>query len=87
MANSTAERIPLLILIIIFLAFFVTSESRIFHYGGVPSIEKNFDSQLFLLKLGFDPSILENYRRRSLITDRAAPGGPNPQHHYQPPSN
>lgn len=90
MANYlTAKRIPLLILIIIFLltTFIITSEARVFHYGVVQSRDKNFDSQLFFLKLGYDSSKLEKYPRRSLITDRLAPAGPNAQHHLQPPSH
>lgn len=89
MANLTAKWIPLALLIFtIFLSFLITSESRILQHGSPSSIQKNFDSQLFLSKLGFDPSTLETYRRRSLIgEDRVAPAGPNSQHNSQPPSN
>ncbi|KAF7144753.1 hypothetical protein RHSIM_Rhsim04G0073300 [Rhododendron simsii] len=87
MAESTAANASLLLLLLFLAitsaAFISTSESRIIH-----TPQKNLkrsDRVLILRDLGLDPSVY--YRQRSLDanTERNAPGGPDPQHHGQPP--
>lgn len=91
MANSTSNKIILLLIFILFLfffTFFITCEARDLH--GNESMQKNkkaTHSKLLLHELGFDESKLEEYRRRFLNvgSDRVVPGGPDSHHHSQPP--
>ncbi|WOH05609.1 hypothetical protein DCAR_0625028 [Daucus carota subsp. sativus] len=89
MASSTSNKHIWLMIFIVFNTFFVTSKAARFIYQNkVPQVQiRAFDSQLFLLKLGYDSFTLEKYRRRSLVADRVAPAGPNGQHHSLPPSS
>ncbi|KAG5552010.1 hypothetical protein RHGRI_010182 [Rhododendron griersonianum] len=85
MAKSTAANASLLLLLflaILSASFISTSGSRIIH---TPPKNLKRSNVLILRDLGLDPSAY--YRRRSLLanSDRAAPGGPDPQHHNLPP--
>ncbi|KAK2977928.1 hypothetical protein RJ640_016605 [Escallonia rubra] len=86
MAANTDQR-ALLFLFTISFALLITSEARTL-LREVRAMQEKTDSQLMLREFGFDSFTLEYYRRRSLgaSSDRVAPGGPDPQHHSQPPS-
>ncbi|KAK3012377.1 hypothetical protein RJ639_012734 [Escallonia herrerae] len=86
MAANPDQR-ALLFLLTISFALLITSEARTL-LRGVQAMQEITDSQLMLRRLPFDCFTLEYYRRRSLgaSSDRVAPGGPDPQHHSQPPA-
>lgn len=68
---------------------FISVEGRIL--GDIQDINKaKYYSHFVLSKAGFSLTEIEEYTRRSLKggSDRVAPGGPDPQHHYSlPPTN
>ncbi|KAA8526314.1 hypothetical protein F0562_008483 [Nyssa sinensis] len=90
MANSTAARTSLLLLVILF-AFFVTSQAQAQAqartFGEHSTMHKNVDNNLLSRKLGFDPSKLKTYGigSQGANADRDVPGGPDPHHHSLPP--
>ena len=86
MANSTSIRVPILILVLL-LMLMTSSEARTFH--GVQSriTHKRVDSSSILrdlLMMRYE----YNYRRamEEVGPKRLRPGGPDPQHHSQPPT-
>ncbi|XAR72566.1 hypothetical protein NMG60_11019252 [Bertholletia excelsa] len=89
MAKTRATEV-ILPLMLLLSAALVTCEARALLHGlpAMPNKTRR-SSHLLLQKLGFDPSKLEMYRRRSLNAniDRASPGGPDAQHHSLPPFN
>ncbi|KAF9670690.1 hypothetical protein SADUNF_Sadunf13G0094900 [Salix dunnii] len=80
---ASTPRATILLLMVLFSAIFLTSQSRILRedqamQGNVKS------SRNLLLELGFELSKLEHYQRLSahgVDSDRLSPGGPDPQHH------
>lgn len=88
---ATIARVSLLVLII-FSTSFMMLESRSLH--GHPLIHKNADSYRLFHKLGFDHYVSKHihYHVRDddgapNPRDRLSPGGPNPHHNTEPPSN
>lgn len=85
---STASNAKLFLLFTIILLMLVVTNSEARSYSGITTVTKKINSRTFLEKLGYDvPKIA--YYRRVLGSDpqRISPGGPDPQHHYQPPAS
>ena len=86
MANSAAIRVPILILVVLVMHM-TSSEALTFHGLQSQTMQKRVDSSTILrdvLKMRYK----YNYRRAmgGVGPTRISPGGPDPQHHAQPPT-
>lgn len=85
MANPTTIRVSKNFLLILFCHLII---SRGTSYNGVETSRKKIDNRRILRELGFDfgSETKDTGRREMVDTDRVAPGGPDPQHHHEPPT-
>ncbi|KAK3184029.1 hypothetical protein Dsin_031315 [Dipteronia sinensis] len=78
MAYPTTKRATILLVLAVFMILVMRSEARSLKLNG----------QTLLLELGYTKLKLEYYQRVSTqdsSTTRVAPGGPDPEHHSNPP--
>lgn len=80
-SSTTSSRVWILIFVIFMMLLVMLSEARSFK-------QKRIDSHLLLEDLGYDKVKLHYFQRKSTLdsgTARVSPGGPNADHHSNPP--
>lgn len=85
-SSSTAMRVWLLILLI-FSVHVISSVAK--NFDNRKTLKKRIDSAAILREMGYDMAKLKvkGYIRDAEDKDRVTPGGPNGQHHNEPPSH
>ncbi|XAR68290.1 hypothetical protein NMG60_11003370 [Bertholletia excelsa] len=86
MGGSIPMRVSLCCIIVLSILM-ASSGARL--YNPISAIKMSESSRTSLSRLGFDEMRLEYYRKRAMMEARparAAPGGPDPQHHMVSPT-